>query len=175
MNKKQDIKKMREFSADGWIIRAMEDYEDILLKYTWRLTGSYQKAQDVVQDAFLKLCRADREKVGLHLKAWLFKVCRNRAFEIQRRERKMESLSELQLNITDSGEPTPYDRLEKSEDALRLNKMIEKLPEKHREIVYLKFQSNLSYKEISEVANISVSNVGFILHKAIRQLRNDFC
>ena len=49
--------------------------------------------------------------------------------------------------------------------------IIETLPKNQREVIYLKFQCDLSYKEISSVTNLSVSNVGFLIHTAVRAIR----
>ena len=151
---------------------AIEKYEKMLLKYAYNLTDNYTLAQDVVQDTFLKLCNADIEKVDTYLKAWLFKVCRNRALEILRKERRMSALTDQRIETTESREPSPYDRMKKDDSLSRITGMIDRLPEKQKEVIYLKFQHNLSYREISEITSLSVSNVGFILHTAIRQLRN---
>ena len=64
-----------------WIRGALERYESPLLRYACRLTGNLEQARDVVQDSFVRLCRADRSKVEDHLAAWLFTVCRRRALE----------------------------------------------------------------------------------------------
>ena len=47
------------------------------------------------------------------------------------------------------------------------------LPENQREVLRLKFQCGLKYREISEVTGLSVSNVGFLIHTAISTLRKD--
>ena len=48
---------------------------------------------------------------------------------------------------------------------------LEKLPESQREVIRLRFQSDLSYREISAITELSESNVGFLLHKGLKQLR----
>ena len=48
---------------------------------------------------------------------------------------------------------------------------VETLPKNQREVIYLKFQCDLSYKEISEITKLSVSNVGFLIHSAVRAIR----
>ena len=160
-------------NREEWISTAIGKYESMLLKYAYDLTGNYTLAQDVVQDTFLKLCGADIGEVEEYLKPWLFRVCRNRAFDILRKERRMETLTEQHAKTRDSGEPSPYEKMEKADSISRMSELIDELPEKQREVVYLKFRHNMSYKEISDVASISVSNVGFILHTAIRKLRSE--
>ena len=53
----------------------------------------------------------------------------------------------------------------------RILALMETLPTREQEIVRLKFQNNLSYREIAEVLEITTSNVGFILHTTMRKLR----
>lgn len=48
---------------------------------------------------------------------------------------------------------------------------LENLPERQQEILRLKFQSGLSYQEIARVMDLSVGNVGFIIHTALKTLR----
>ena len=52
-------------------------------------------------------------------------------------------------------------------------KLIGRLPHNQQEVVRLKFQNGFSYQEISRITSLSVSNVGFILHTAIKRLRQD--
>ena len=52
-----------------------------------------------------------------------------------------------------------------------LYSLIQELPARQKEVMRLKFQSNLSYKEIAEAVGISISNVGFVVHSALKKLR----
>lgn len=62
-------------------------------------------------------------------------------------------------------------RLEERETAGEIFRMLDGLPKNQREVVYLKFQCDLSYKEISEVTKLSVNNVGFLMHTALKTIR----
>ena len=61
--------------------------------------------------------------------------------------------------------------LQQKETAGEIFRMLDSLPKNQREAVYLKFQCDLSYKEISEITKLSVSNVGFLIHTALKSLR----
>ena len=50
-------------------------------------------------------------------------------------------------------------------------RVLETLPKNQREVIYLKFQCDLSYKEISDITSLSVSNIGFLIHTAIKSIR----
>ena len=50
--------------------------------------------------------------------------------------------------------------------------MVAELPERERELVRLKFQVGLSYKEIEELTGISQGNIGYFLHRAVKELKD---
>ena len=60
---------------------------------------------------------------------------------------------------------------EHNEMGERLSTQLQLLPPNQQEVIRLKFQHGLSYKEISAVTGLSVSNVGYLLHVAIKRLR----
>jgi RNA polymerase sigma-70 factor (ECF subfamily) len=64
-------------------------------------------------------------------------------------------------------------RLHEKQTAGEIFRMLDRLPKNQREVVYLKFQCDLSYKEISEITKLSVSNVGFLMHTALKELRKE--
>jgi RNA polymerase sigma factor (sigma-70 family) len=157
--------------ADPWIRGALEQWEGPLLRFTRSITGDLETARDVVQDAFLRLCAQPREKVASHVGEWLFMVCRNRALDVRKKEGRMQGITEAELDSTRSQDPPPNDVAEGRDQAKRLLALVDRLPANQQEVVRLKFQEGLSYKEIARVTGHSVSNVGFILHTAIKALR----
>ena len=67
----------------------------------------------------------------------------------------------------------PGASLEREEAMSQVLRLMETLPKNQREVLRLKFQCDLSYKEISEITQLSVTNVGFLLHTAIKSLRKE--
>ena len=61
--------------------------------------------------------------------------------------------------------------LDQKETVGEIFRLVQTLPKNQREVVYLKFQCDLSYKEISEVTKLSVGNVGLLLHTALKAIR----
>ena len=61
--------------------------------------------------------------------------------------------------------------MQRQEASGEIIRILERLPENQREVIRLKFQHDMSYKEISEVTNLSVSNVGFLIHTGLKRLR----
>ncbi len=159
---------------------AMSDFEIPLTKYAVSILGDLEQARDVVQDTFLKLYKQDPEKVRQKVKSWLFTVCRNHCYDLIKRNRKTSNLEEDEISCIASSEDNPFQvisflegREEIDEKIKILYSLIEELPSRQREVMRLKFQANLSYKEIAETIGISTSNVGFVMHSALKKLRED--
>jgi RNA polymerase sigma-70 factor (ECF subfamily) len=91
-----------------------------------------------------------------------------------RKERHLTPLSSREAEQIETPEPGPRTLLEAAETRTLLLRLINRLPCKQQEVVRLKFQNHFSYKEISNITNLSVSNVGFLIHTAVAQLRRDW-
>ncbi len=160
-----------ETNTVAWVRVALEHYEGPLIRYAARIMGDPEQARDVVQDTFLRLCKVKRRQVEDHLAPWLFKVCRNRALDLRRKERHMRPLTATQAEAYPSSQPSPSDVAASQEAQGRVCQILARLPKNQQEVVHLKFQDGMSYKEISSITGLSVSNVGFLLHTAIKTIR----
>jgi RNA polymerase sigma factor (sigma-70 family) len=161
----------RDAAFTEWVRSTLDRYEGPLIRYAARITGDHEQARDVVQDTFLRLWTAERSRVEDHVGEWLFAVCRNRAIDVVRKERRMDQLTEAQAAQCESREPTPAAVAERRETTSRVLRELETLAENQQEVIRLRFQNGMSYKEISRITGHSVSNVGFLIHTAIRALR----
>lgn len=57
------------------------------------------------------------------------------------------------------------------ETAGQARALLDRLPENQREVIHLKIEHGLSYRQISEVTGLSVSNVGYLLHQGLQTMR----
>lgn len=152
--------------------RALDQYESSLIAYTAGiLNGDVERARDVVQDSLLKLYLTDPDKVRDSLKAWLFTVCRNRALDILRKDHRLDLGNEDILDGAVSFDPNPAENADSNEMYARIWELVEKLRPNQREVIRLKFMHDCSYQEIADVTGLTVGNVGFIMHVAIKKLR----
>jgi RNA polymerase sigma-70 factor (ECF subfamily) len=158
-----------------WIQSALGEHEGPLLRYAQRITGDLEQARDVVQDTFLKLWREDPAELDGHLAEWLFTVCRNKAIDVRRKESRMTTVAEAQLSTRAGDEFTPDVVAERRDTAGRALELLERLPGNQQEVIRLKFQNGLSYREISGVTGLTVTNVGFLIHRGIKTLREQMC
>ena len=160
-----------ESKQSEWVHAALREYEGPLTRYAAQITGDVERARDVVQDTFVKLCAADRDELEGRVREWLFTVCRNRALDVQRKESRMKPLGEMELETVESREPSPAAAAEQNESAGQILRLLATLPANQQEVVRLKFQNGLSYREISHVTKLTVTNVGFLLHTAVKTIR----
>lgn len=153
-----------------WVADAFARYERPLLAYACRLLGGdFDAAQDAVQETFMRLCREDPEKIAGRLAAWLFSVCRTRVIDMKRLKGVLPT-SEHAVTVADDT-PGPTAALEADEQSHQLAKLLDALSPRQQEVLRLRLQAELSYREIADVTGLSVSNVGFHLHAAVRSLR----
>jgi RNA polymerase sigma-70 factor (ECF subfamily) len=161
-------------NAGDFVQTAVAEFQAPLTRYAARLLGDHDRARDVVQDTFVKLMAQTVETVDGRLAEWLFTVCRNRAFDVLRKEGRMKRFEEGQAERVTSADPRPGRTLERAETQEALLSLIGRLPPNQQEVIRLKFQNGFSYKEISRITTLSVSHVGVLIHNAVLRLRAEF-
>ncbi|TWT80108.1 ECF RNA polymerase sigma factor SigE [Planctomycetes bacterium CA13] len=166
---------MSDAAREDWppetVHQLVDRYERPLLAYASRmLSGDWQGAQDAVQETFLRLCREDRPKIEHRVAAWLFSVCRSRVIDMKR----TTHTTPIDASTVSVADPAP-DASEVASDAEQkdqLAAMVDSLSPRQQEVLRLRMQAGLSYREIADVTGMTVSNVGFHLHEAVRNLRD---
>ncbi len=158
--------------ASVLVRRALDQYETSLIAYAAGiLGGDIERGRDVVQDALLRLYLTEPARIRDNLKSWLYTVCRNRALDILRKDHRLDLGNDEVIDAAHDHEPDPrqsavnrelYDHIWRCVDLLRPNQ---------REVVRLKFLHDCSYQEIADITGLTMGNVGFIMHHAIKKLR----
>ena len=158
-----------------WVRQAVARYERPLTAYAAHVTGNLERARDVTQETFVRLCSAERTQVEGRLAQWLFTVARNLAIDYRRKERRVPMLSETETGAyadsTDAA-PGPSDDAERHDSVSTVLQQLAGLPPVQQEVIRLKFQHGLSYREIGEVLNLTATNVGFLIHTGLKTLRS---
>ena len=157
--------------AESIVSQAVSEFERPLTNYAYSLLKDVDRARDVVQETFVKLCQQAPSTFEGSLKAWLFTVCRNRALDILKKNRRMTTIDSLTMDKLESQAPCPAQQTSQKDIHQRALTLLEKLPTNQREVIRLRFQSDLSYREISKITQLSESNVGFLLHTGLKSLR----
>ncbi|MFP6864648.1 MAG: sigma-70 family RNA polymerase sigma factor [Roseibacillus sp.] len=159
-------------TREQFVEQALAQYEGPLIGYALGIVHDLERARDVVQDTFIRLYQQDREKVQRGLKTWLFTVCRNRALDILRKEKRMVALEDEKAARIESKAVAPDRAADWEERVAQVMNALDRLSDNQREVIRLKFQQGLSYNEISEATGLTSGNVGFLLHTGLKRLRS---
>ena len=166
--------RVTEHAHSAFLERTFAEQHAPLVRYATRLLGDRERAQDVVQDTFVRFMAQPPEAVDGHAVEWLFTVCRHRALDVLRKEGRMKRFDEGQVERVAAADPRPGCELEQAETHAALLRLIDRLPPNQQEVIRLKFQNGFSYQEISRITEHSVGNVGFLIHTAVARLRAEF-
>jgi len=158
-------------NKERWIISLVKRYERPLCSYAFSILRDLERARDAVQDTFLRLCGQTPEKLQGREAPWLFRVCRNRSLDILKKEKPVQPMSDPQEAALSSTEKTPDETAALSDHTRLLPRFLNMLSKNQQEVIRLKFQQQLSYRDIAQCTRLSESNVGYLLHTGIQTLR----
>jgi len=156
----------------------LDRFERPLLAFARHHSGDLETARDAVQDTFLRYFKAPPAGELEGLAPWLFTVCRRVSIDHQRKYHRIVPINAAAAltfdNHIDDTTASPAAALEEKDDTHRLRGLVKCLPERQRELVRLKFEAGLSYRDIAAATGLTVSNVGTLLHHAVQSLREQF-
>lgn len=142
-----------------------EAEESPLLRFAHGILGRREVAEDIVQDAFLRL-HAHWDEVA-HPRAWLFRTVRNLALNHLRDHKREVSTEESPEWAIDAA---PADQLARMEAAGAVRMLIAEMADDDRALLLLKYSEELKYEQISQQTGLSVGNVGYKLHHLLKGL-----
>lgn len=150
--------------------------ESPLLAYALRLAGRLEVAEDIVQEAFMRL-HAQFDEVR-EPKKWLYRTVHNLALNQRRDSAKIVSLELKGEDTTGTADttdpqPLPDEQIARLEGIGLVRLSLETLDKRSKELVRLKFNEGWSYKEIAKKTGLTVSHVGYLLHHAIKAIADE--
>src|SRR5207249_3809912 len=138
----------------------------------WLLRNE-QDAQDVVQEAYQRAFRSFSGFHGSNGRAWLLTIVRNTSYTLLKKNHAVDLTTRFDEEIHGSGHESvsPATILEHAEDAELVKEAMDELPAEFREILALRHQEGLSYKEIADIAQIPLGTVMSRLARARDKLK----
>jgi RNA polymerase sigma-70 factor (ECF subfamily) len=138
----------------------------------WLLRNE-EDAQDVVQEAYLRAFKSFGGFHGSNGRAWLLTIVRNTSYTLLKKNHAVDLTTTFDEEIHASGQEslTPAAILEHSEDAKLMREAMDELPAEFREILTLRHQEGLSYKEIADITQVPPGTVMSRLARARAKLR----
>lgn len=158
-----EFNKMRQFE------RIIDEHQQQLFSFAFFRVGSYEVAQDIVQEVFIKFYENSRHlSAANNVKAYLLKTVSNACTDYLRKNGKIQFVAiEHFVN-----ELTNEDEERCISEYLRIDDILGNLPVDQGEILRLKFVDSLNFVEISELLDVNVNTVKSRYKYAIEKLRN---
>jgi RNA polymerase sigma-70 factor (family 1) len=150
-------------------------YSERLYRMAYRLMGSREESEDIVQEVYLKLwgMRNDLLKYD-SLEALSIRITRNLCLDsLRRRKSGQEAMKSGRIKV-DGYPETPSESLERKEEAEVIHTLIAALPEPQRSLVHLRHLEGKEYDEIAEMVNMNVNAIRVSISRARKQMREMF-
>jgi len=137
----------------------------------WLLRNEHD-AQDVVQEAYLRAFKSFGGFHGSNGRAWLLTIVRNTCYTLLKKNQAVDFTTfDEEIHVAGDESASPATILKHSEDAELIREAMDQLPAEFREILTLRHQEGLSYKEIAEIAQIPPGTVMSRLARARGKLK----
>ena len=152
--------------------------------YSWllRMTGDAAEAEDIYQDVWLKVIRSSSNYRSGNFRAWLWQIVRNKTTD-RMRKKSPSLVLDAPVCAASEGEQTVVDQLsddaaadalmqiEESERKSAVCDAIDALPTAQREVVLLRINGELSFKEIADMLAAPIGTVLARMHNAVKSLK----
>jgi len=173
------VKIVREKDSERYG-EVIERYQTKLFIYLYRLVGDREEAEDLLQDVFIKAYRnLNSFDATRKFSSWIYRIAHNEAVNhIKRKSLKRfipwESITaskdKLEMSSVAEGVDKVWMRKETSKE---VDDAIKKLPFKYRQVLVLRYYSEKSYEEISEILGRPVNTVGTLINRAKKKLAEE--
>jgi len=169
---------LRQLTSNG--VKGDEKSLEILIKrylkpiysFTFRFVGNGQEAEDITQETFVKVWRnLKRFNRNKKFKTWIFQIAKNTSFDFLRKKKKISILSLEEYFYLADSKNLPKEIFEKESIKEKIQKSIEKLSFKTKEVLNLYYTEGLNFREIAEISGESVNTVRSRHRRAILILR----
>jgi RNA polymerase sigma-70 factor (ECF subfamily) len=145
-------------------------YARLVARWAARLGGPEVSVDDVVQDVFLVVSRRLPDFRGdAKLTTWLFRITEKTLRNVRRQRRRRHWFARLTRRIEEAAstsQPTPAEDRERREAADEFYRILEALPEKHRNVLVLHELEAMGTQEIATLLGMKVATVRVTLHRA---------
>lgn len=156
----------------------MERYHGKLFSYLYRLIGNKEEVEDILQDVFIKTFRNLKSyDTRKKFSSWIYRIAHNEAINhIKRKSLKKfiswEDISSTKdkLELSESSNVLESIWIRK-EETKKVNKALDILPLKYKQVLILRYYSDKSYDEIASILEKPVNTVGTLINRAKKRLQ----
>ncbi|MDR1402665.1 MAG: RNA polymerase sigma factor [Tannerellaceae bacterium] len=149
-------------------------YHPRLYRIAYALTGNSQDAEDILQDTYCKLWnkRAELSHIN-NTEAFCITLVKNLCFDLLRSSRK-NMQKEAFEKITLIADASPETEVIEQDESKQIQQLIDKLPEKQRQVIRLRGINDCSLEEIEKITGLSAVNVRVLLSRARKIVKEQY-
>ena len=181
MDDKEFLADLKAQKHDAYA-KLLEEYQIMIFNTCLSFIPNAQDAEDVSQEVFIEVYNSiSKFKQNSKLSTWMYRIAVNKSLEfIRKRNAKkrfgfMQSIMGSSIPLDKTSYFTEFDhpgvQLERKEQQQTLFRAIDQLPEAQKVVFTLHKIDGLSYKEVSEITDKSLSSVESLLFRAKKNLK----
>ncbi len=172
MAKSNDLARIITGCQDGdakCFAQIVDMYASRCYGYFYRLTGNSDISDELLSELFVKLVEKIGSYKGGSFESWLFKIASNIFHDYLRSKQRRKKLLEVQITGFESGTIEPKQSDGELTDKLQIQ--LKRLDKDTRELIMLRFYSQLSFKEIAQMRSEPIGTTLAKTHRALKKLR----
>ena len=174
----EDLARMAQQGDQDAFAELVHRYERQIFSMAYRLAGDYDEAADLAQEAFLRIYRMlDRYDSQKKFFSWMYRVAQNSCLNaLSKRPSNVipvERAEEYMAPVDGASGAEPEQNYLNRELRQNIDQAIAELPEKYRDVIYLRYIEDLSYQQIAEATGLPVSTIETRLFRGKKQLQKN--
>lgn len=140
-------------------------YSTLVYKIAFSILKDKENAEDIMQNVFIKIINLSEEKLPTNYEAsWLYSVTKNEAISYIRKNKETVSIEKVK-------EKSEKDKIEEIIQKEDYEKLISSLEQKEKQIISLKVEVGLTFKEIAKILNMPIGTIQWKYYKSLHSLK----
>ncbi len=157
-------------------MESYEEFSDAIFRYTLFQTSNKETALDITQDTFIKTWQYVQKGEQIeNIKAFLYRVAKNLIIDYRRKKKSssLDQILESGVDFTESEDvlQEKEENFDKEKDRQKVLKAIDKIDEKYKEILLMRYVEEMSIKEIGDILEISHNHTSVMIHRGVEKLK----
>ncbi len=160
-----------------WKKKQRKRFEEIVKEYTprifrmiYNMTGDYENTSDLTQDVFMNAWNAfDHFRGDSSIYTWLYRIALNRVFQYRKRAARYKTIPIDDIFLSNTNSNPEKGVIERADKEL-VKRLIQNLPEKHQDVLILRYYEGKDYSTIADILNIPIGTVRSRLHRSVSTL-----
>jgi RNA polymerase sigma-70 factor (ECF subfamily) len=152
------------------LVTLMERYETALFAFLVGMLRDHHRAEDALQETFVRALERLDEVDPDHLRGWLFTVAYHQAMLLRRRQKTRAAAGLHDEGVPDPA-PSPLGEVERDDDVRRLRELLDRLPDGQREVIRQRVYEGKRFKDIAAALGCPLNTALARMHEGLKRLR----